>query len=93
MSKKNYLIQEKGYSRNFAIVIDVDSDNLTEANENLVSRVGQAVEDFFNYEEPVKLVKESLVTNHMGTSLKFTGVDDFKEVEIREILLKEVATY
>jgi hypothetical protein len=90
---KNYLIQEKGYTRVFAMVANIDSEKLTESNIDLISKVGQSVEDFFNYENPVKLIEKSVSTDHNGTVMKFTGVDDFGDDEIREIILTEVVTY
>lgn len=94
---RNYLLTEKDSSNVFAVIQGIDDTNISVSNNDLINKVGQAVEDEFGYEERVKVIHDSIVkTDKAGLPviyISFRGLDEIEEEEIRDFVLSQVCIY
>ena len=100
----NYLLKERAFlSDAIAVIKGIDTDRL---NENfypeLINKVGLAIEDEFCYEERVKVIHDEVTfksvifpyeLNKCILHIDFTCTDNDGDVEIREMVLEQIAIY
>ncbi len=100
---KNYTLAERDSDRVFAIIKDIETDDLSmNYYPTLVNKVKQAIEEEFTYEGSVNVIhdEKTIKTIHFpyenNTSLfymSFSYWNDEDEEEIREVELNQIAIY